>query len=78
MRVSPESFLVLDDLAVARVIREAEALGGPLDPLHAEIARAESGLMLGDFEGEKWEVDKAVLGVRLVGGRLPNCWKPPR
>lgn len=77
MCVFPQNFLVLRDLAVARVIRELRALGGPLDPIRAEIARAESALILQVFGGEKWEVDKGVLRTWLVDGRLPDGWKSP-
>ena len=78
MHVSPKNFLVLSDLAFARVIRESQAVGGPLSPLHAEIARAESGLILQVFGGEKLEVGKDVLCAWLVGGRLSDCWEPPK
>jgi len=77
MRVSPETFLVLKDLAVARVIRESRAVSGPLGSLHAEIARAESGLILQVFGGGALEVDKDVLYIWLVDGRLPGRWKSP-
>ena len=77
MRVSPGAFLVLEDLAVARVIREMQTLGGPLNSLQAEVARAESGLILQVFGGENEEVDKGVLRAWLVEGRLPDCWKSP-
>jgi len=78
MRVSPETFLALKDLAVARVIRESQAVGGQLGSIHAEIARAESGLILQVFGGDTLEVDKDVLCVWLVDGRLPGCWKSPK
>ena len=78
MRVSSKSFLVLNDLAVFRVVRESQALGGPLSILHAEIARAESSLILQVFGNEKWEVDKDVLCPWLVDGRLPHRWRSPK
>lgn len=78
MWMSPKNFLVLNDLAAARVIRESQAVGGPLGPLHAEIARAESGLILQVFGDEKLEVDKDILYAWLVDGRLPGCWKSPK
>lgn len=78
MRVSPGTFLVLKDLAATRVIREYQALGGPLSPLHAKIAKAESGLILQVFGGENREVDKGTLRAWLVDGRLPDCWKSPK
>jgi len=78
MRVSPGTLLVLKDLAVARVIREYQAVGGPLSSLHAEIARAESGLILQVFGGENHEVDKDILRAWLVDGHLPGYWEPPR
>ncbi|KAF9780107.1 Cloroperoxidase [Thelephora terrestris] len=78
MRVSQNDFLVLSDLAVTRVIRESEALGGPLNPLRAEVGRAESALILQVFGGERLEVDKSVLCVWLVDGRLPESWQSPR
>ena len=77
MLLSPETFLVLEDLAVARVIRESQAIGGPLSSLHAEIARAESGLLLQVFGGENSQVDKDVLRAWLVDGRLSGSWKSP-
>jgi len=78
MGVSPGTFLGLEDLAVARVIREYQAVGGPLSSFHAEIARAESGLILQVFGGENHEVDKDILRAWLVDGRLPDYWEPPR
>lgn len=78
MRVSPKTFLVLEDLAVARVIRESQAVGGPLSSLHAEIARAESGLILQVFGGDNTQVDKGVLRAWLMDGRLPGYWKSPK
>ena len=78
MRVSPETFLVLKDLATARVIRESQAVGGPLSFLHAGIAKAESALILQVFGGENQEVDKSTLRVWLVDGRLSDCWKSPK
>lgn len=78
MRASPGAFLVLKDLAVARVVRESQAVGGPLSPLHAEIARAESGLILQVFGGENSQVDKDVLRTWLVDGRLSGYWETPK
>ena len=78
MRASPGAFLVLEDLAVARVIRESQAVGGPLSSLHAEIARAESGLILQVFGGENSQVDKGVLRTWLVDGHLSGCWESPK
>ena len=78
MRASSGTFLVLEDLAVARVKRESQAVGGPLSSLHAEIARAESGLILQVFGGENFCVDKDVLRTWLVDGRLSNCWNSPK
>jgi hypothetical protein len=78
MRMSPKNFLGLNDLAVARVVRELQAVSGPLDSLHAEIARAESGLILQVFGGENWEVDKDVLRAWLVDGHLSDRWKSPK
>ena len=77
MRISSKNFLVLEDLAVARVSRELRARGGPLDLIHAEIGRAESSLILQVFGGERSEVDKDVLRTWLVDGRLPDGWEPP-
>jgi len=78
MGVSPGTFLVLKDLAAARVIRESQAVGGSLSSLHAEIAKAESALILQVFGGENQEVDKGALRVWLVDGRLSDCWKSPK
>ena len=78
MDLSQERFLVLNDLAVFRVFRESQAVGGPLDPVHAEVARAEAALVLQVFGGENQQVDKDVLSTWLVDGRLPECWKPPK
>ena len=78
MRVSPEMFLVLKDLAAARVIRESQAVGGPLSPIHAKIARAESALILQVFGGENSQIDKGTLRAWLVDGRLHGCWSPPK
>ena len=78
MRVSPGTFLVLEDLAVARVTRESQAVGGPLSSIHAEIARAESGLILQVFGGEDSQVDKGVLRAWFVDGCLSDCWKSPK
>ena len=58
MDLSQERFLVLKDLAVFRVFRESQAVGGPLDPVHAEVARAEAALVLQVFGGENQQVDK--------------------
>lgn len=68
----------MNDFAVARVIRESQALGGPLDCLHAKIAKAESALILQVFGGENCEVDKNVLRVWFVDGRLCDNWIPPK
>lgn len=78
MRLCPGPFLALKDFAVARVIRESQALGGPLSFLHAKIAKAESGLILQVFGGENYEVDKNVLHAWLVDGRLCDSWTPPK
>jgi hypothetical protein len=75
MRASPGTFLVLKDLAVARVIRERQAVGGPLSSLHAGIARGESGLILQVFGDQNQEVDKDVLRSWLIDGRLSGCWE---
>ena len=75
MRMSSRSFLVLSDITAVRVVRESQALGGPLTRLHAEISRAESGLILQVFGDEKWEADKDVLYAWLVDGRLPHRWR---
>ena len=77
MRISTKNFLALNDLATVRVSRELRALGGPLDSIHAEIARAESALILQVFGDENLEVDKDVLRVWLMDGRLPDGWKSP-
>ena len=77
MRLSPENFLVLKDFAADRVIRESEAVGGPLDFIHAEIARAESALILQVFGDDNLQVDKGVLRTWLLEGRLPDSWKAP-
>jgi len=63
---------------MARVIRESQAVGGPLSPLHAEIARAESGLILQVFGGEDCKVDKGFLRAWLVDGRLSCHWSSPK
>ena len=78
MRLSPGTFLVLKDLAVARVIRECQAVGGPLSSFHAKIARAECGLILQVFGSENHEVDKEVLRAWLVDGCLSGYWESPR
>ena len=78
MRLRPGPFLALNDLAVARVIRESQALGGPLSFLHAIIAKAESGLILQVFGGENCEVDKNVLRAWFVDGRLCDSLMPPK
>ncbi|KAF9652162.1 Cloroperoxidase, partial [Thelephora ganbajun] len=78
MHVSPNNFLVLNDLAMARVIRESQAVGGPLSFPYAEIAKAESGLILQVLGDESLEVDKDVLCTWLVDGRLPDSWEPPK
>jgi len=63
---------------VARVIRESQAVGGPLSSLHAEIARAESALIVQVFGGENSQVDKDILRIWLVDGRLSGCWESPK
>jgi len=77
MSFSTKNFLVLGDLAADRVSRELVAVGGPLDPIHAEIGRAESTLILQVFGNDKLEVDKDVLRTWLIDGRLPDDWKSP-
>jgi len=66
-----------EDVARARVRREAEC--GPIDSLHAEVARGEMAIILG-----VWEVKtKDKIGIpmdyfkRWIGEeRLPDEWKP--
>lgn len=77
MHTSPNDFLVLNDLAAARVSRESQARGGPLDFIHAEIGSAESALILQVFGDEKLEVEKDVLRDWFIDGRLPDSWKCP-
>ena len=77
MRISPENFLVLKDIATHRVNRESQAVGGPLDFIHAEIARAEFSLLLQVFGNDNMEVDKDLLRNWFVEGRLPDSWKAP-
>ena len=78
MCLSPEAFLVLRDFAMARVIRESQAVGGPLSFIHAKIAKAESGLILQVFGGENHEVDKDVLRAWLMDGRLSSSLRSPK
>lgn len=76
MRMSSNDYLTLNDLAAARVLRESQA--GPIDALHAQIARAECAIILEVFGGEKMEIDKNLLSTWLTDGRFPDGWEPPK
>lgn len=64
------------DVARARVRRESES--GPLDPVHAEIARGEMAIALGVFGGKNGSKDGIPirwLREWIKYERLPQGWK---
>lgn len=67
------SALTLPDIARARVLRESQSF---VDPLHAEIARGEIGLVLDIFGGRARKLDVEMLETWWKEERFPDNWRP--
>jgi len=75
--VTGDDLLEIEDVAKFRVRREKEC--GPVDNVHAEIARGEMAIALGMWEykvGSHAGIRKDWLRDWLEHGRLPNGWRP--
>lgn len=68
-------------IANYRVERELESKA-PLDPLHAELGRAEFAMIIQIFgkqdEQGQWYVDQSLVDDFFTNQRLPVGWKPTR
>lgn len=77
--VTGDDLLEIEDVAKFRVRREKEC--GPVDGVHAEIARGEMAIALGMWEykvGSHAGIRKDWMRDWLEHGRLPNGWRPTR
>ncbi len=75
--VAGDDLLDIEDVAKFRVRREQEC--GPVDSVHAEIARGEMAIALGVWEhkvGSQAGIRKDWLRDWFEHGRLPNGWRP--
>jgi len=74
---SADDLLEIEDVAKFRLRRENEC--GPVDGVHAEIARGEMAIALGIWEhkvGSHAGIRKDWLRDWFEHGRLPNGWRP--
>ena len=70
-RFLPHKTLITDrDIAHERVRREEETDGGPLDAIHAEMARGEMAIILNVWRGDGKGVERDVLVDWLANERL--------
>jgi len=75
--VASDDLLEIEDVAKFRLRRENEC--GPVDSVHAEIARGEMAIALGVWEhkvGSHAGIRKDWLRDWFEYGRLPNGWRP--